>query len=541
MSSIQNPVLDISGLTVALPAGGDRAFAVQGLDLSIGAGQTVCVVGESGSGKSVLATTVMGLLPKSLKAGVGSIKLMGEELLGAPESRLRALRGLRMGMVFQEPMTALNPVMRCGDQVDELLREHTDWPARNRRARILEVFEQVRLPDPARIYASYPHQLSGGQRQRIVIAMAVIMKPSLLICDEPTTALDVTTQKEILKLIADLHRSQGCAVLFITHDMGVVEEIADRVVVMLGGRCVEQGTCAEVLRAPREAYTRDLLAAVPGMTPPRPSAEPLGEALLRASGVGKAYVSHDWLGRRREVVALQDAALSVRAGETIGVVGESGSGKSTFARCLVRLIDPTVGQIHWGAYPVQSLRERALRPLRSNVQVVFQDPNRSLNPRLRVVDSLVEGAVNFGVPRAQALRRAEELMTLVRLPVAGLTRYPSEFSGGQRQRLAIARAIACSPRVLVADEAVSALDVSVQAEILKLLREVQARLGLGIVFITHDLRVAAQLCRQVVVMHRGRIVEQGLTAEVYARPQHDYTRTLLAAAPGWHAAATTQS
>jgi len=526
------PILQIDKLSVLLPAGADRCHAIQSVSLNIHAGKTLCVVGESGSGKSVLATTVMGLLAKGLVPETGSIKLEGQELIGMAEARLRSLRGVRMGMVFQEPMTALNPVMRCGDQVDELLREHMVWTADERRRRVLEVFEQVKLPDPARIYKSFPHQLSGGQRQRIVIAMAVILKPKLLICDEPTTALDVTTQKQILRLIADLHRDQGSAVLFITHDMGVVEDIADDVLVMRSGQAVEIGTRDEVLRNPRETYTRNLLAAVPSMQPPPAKPEPLTEPLLRARGVGKTYTSHDWLGRKREVHALKDAALNVRAGQTIGVVGESGCGKSTFARCLIRLIEPTVGEIRWGAYPVQNLAERQLRPLRSNVQVVFQDPNRSLNPRMRIVDSLIEGAVNFGIPRAKALRQAEELMNLVRLPANGLTRYPNEFSGGQRQRLAIARALACRPRVLVADEAVSALDVSVQAEILNLLREVQRDFGLGIIFITHDLRVAAQLCDQVIVMHEGQIVEQGRTVDVYAKPQHAYTRTLLAAAPG---------
>jgi peptide/nickel transport system ATP-binding protein len=530
------PILQIDRLRVKLPDGSDRGHAVHDVSLRIHAGRTLCVVGESGSGKSVLATTVIGLLAKNLRVESGSVQLEGQELLGAGEKRLRALRGVRMGMVFQEPMTALNPVKRCGEQVDELLREHTRWPAKQRRQQVLEVFERVKLPDPARVYASYPHQLSGGQRQRIVIAMAVILQPKLLICDEPTTALDVTTQKEILKLIKELHQTQGSAVLFITHDMGVVQEIADEVLVMRGGHAVEMGPCESVLQRPSQAYTQALLAAVPSLVPPPARPEPQSEPLLHAQGVGKTYVSHDWMGRKREVHALQQAQLSVRAGQTIGVVGESGSGKSTFARCLIRLIEPTVGDIRWGTSQVQSLSERRLRPLRSHVQVVFQDPNRSLNPRMRIVNSLIEGAVNFGASRASAVRRAEELMALVKLPAAGLSRYPSEFSGGQRQRLAIARALACQPKVLVADEAVSALDVSVQAEILKLLREVQQTLGLAIIFITHDLRVAAQLCDRVIVMHQGRMVEQGPTAQVYAHPQDPYTQSLLAAAPGWHPA-----
>ena len=524
-------VLSIQGLTVALPAGGDRAHAVQSVSLQIEAGRTLCVVGESGSGKSVMATTVMGLLDKALKPVAGDILLNGESLLGASAARMRELRGQTLGMVFQEPMTALNPVMTCGDQVDELLTTHTRWSAEERRAEILRVFERVRLPEPERMLRSYPHQLSGGQRQRIVIAMAVILKPALLICDEPTTALDVTTQQEILRLIADLQREQGSAVLFITHDMGVVAEIADQVLVMNQGEVVESAARDEVLCRPRAAYTRQLLSAVPAMTPPAPRPVATGAVQLAGHDVGKTYVARDWLGRARPTVALEHAELALRAGETVGVVGESGSGKSTLARCLIRLIDPTAGRIHWGDAEVAHLPESQLRPLRHRVQVVFQDPNRSLNPRRTVGQSLIEGAMNFGQSRQDAEALAADLMQQVRLPVEALRRYPSQFSGGQRQRLAIARALACRPQVLVADEAVSALDVSVQAQILTLLREVQDRLGLGLLFITHDLRVAAQLCDRVLVMHQGHIVEQGPTAQVYAQPSHAYTRRLLDAAP----------
>ena len=526
-----SPVLSIQGLSVALPAGGDRVHAVHEVSLQIEAGRTLCVVGESGSGKSVMATTVMGLLDKALKPVAGQVLLKGESLLDASPARLRELRGQTLGMVFQEPMTALNPVMTCGDQVDELLTMHTRWPAQQRRDEILRVFERVRLPDPERMLRSYPHQLSGGQRQRIVIAMAVILKPALLICDEPTTALDVTTQKEILRLISDLQREQGSAVLFITHDMGVVAEIADHVLVMNQGRMEESASRDEVLRRPQAAYTRQLLSAVPAMTPPPPRAASTGAVQLAGHDVGKTYLTRDWLGRSRPTVALEHAELALRAGETVGIVGESGSGKSTFARCLIRLIDPTAGSIHWGDTEVAQCPESRLRALRNRVQVVFQDPNRSLNPRRTVGQSLVEGAMNFGQTKEQAQALAAELMQQVRLPLEALKRYPSQFSGGQRQRLAIARALACKPQVLVADEAVSALDVSVQAQILKLLREVQDRLGLGLLFITHDLRVAAQLCDRVIVMHQGHMVEQGPTAQVYAQPAHAYTRRLLDAAP----------
>ncbi|MDP1912293.1 ABC transporter ATP-binding protein [Brevundimonas sp.] len=545
MNTAAAPILVIDKLHVALPSGSDRAFAVEDISLRIHAGQTLCVVGESGSGKSVMATAVMGLLARELKPGPGRIVLQGESLLDASTQRLRALRGQAMGMVFQEPMTALNPVMSCGEQIDELLRQHTDWGAKRRSEAVLNILQRVKLPEPERMMRSFPHQLSGGQRQRIVIAMAVILQPALLICDEPTTALDVTTQKEILKLIeelqADLSGGHRCAVLFITHDMGVVADIADEVLVMNQGRAVEYGTRDEVLRNPQADYTKMLLAAVPGMTPPPARPAPQGQPLLSCQDVSKTYVARDWLGRQRLTHALQSASVAVSAGETVGVVGESGSGKSTLARCLIRLIDPSAGQVLWrppgqeadGALiDVAGFSEGKLRPLRSQVQVVFQDPNRSLNPRRKVGDSIIEGAINFGATHAEATALAAHLMDKVRLPAEGLQRYPSQFSGGQRQRIAIARALACRPRVLVADEAVSALDVSVQAQILALLREIQAELGLGLLFITHDLRVAAQLCDRVIVMHQGKIVEEGPTARLYAHPQHDYTRRLLAAAPG---------
>ncbi len=525
-------VLDVRNLSVALPANAERSWAIRNVSLQVRAGQTLCVVGESGSGKSVLANAVMRLLPRGLKATAGTIALVGESLLDTSEDRMRALRGESIGMVFQEPMTALNPVRRCGEQVEELLLQHTDWSRATRRAAVLDVFSKVKLPDPERIYSSYPHQLSGGQRQRIVIAMAVILKPKLLICDEPTTALDVTTQKEILRLIAALHAEQASAVLFITHDMGVVSEISDQVLVMRGGEMIEVGARDEVLRSPREDYTRKLLACVPTMKPPRPRAPiALGQPALRAVGLEKTYTSHGWLGQRRTTHALKGVSVEIRPGETVGVVGESGSGKSTLARCGIRLIDPTKGELYWGANQVESLPEGRLRRHRSAVQIVFQDPNRSLNPRRKVGDSIVEGARNFGASVSEACELASELIRQVKLPVGALDRYPVEFSGGQRQRIAIARALACKPQILIADEAVSALDVSVQAEIMSLLREIQTDQDLALLFITHDLRVAAQLCDRIIVMHNGEVVEQGRTVDVYERPSHPYTQALLAAAP----------
>ena len=529
---MSTPVLAVNELSVALPAGADRSHALQNISLTLNAGETLCVVGESGSGKSVLAMAVMGLLARELRVTAGSVHLQNESLLNASAERMRGLRGRAMGMVFQEPMTALNPVMRCGEQIDEVLRCHTDWPVLQRREAVLQIMQQVRLPEPERMIDSYPHQLSGGQRQRIVIAMAMVLKPALLICDEPTTALDVTTQQEILKLIKQLQQDSGTAVLFITHDMGVVADIADRVLVMHSGVQVEQGEREQVLQRPQADYTRQLLAAVPGMTPPAPRAVADTLPVLRVQDLRKTYVSREGWGTVRRTDALANAGLALRAGETLGIVGESGSGKSTLARCVLRLIDPDSGDIFWGEDNIASLSEAQLRPLRHRIQVVFQDPNRSLNPRMRVGESIMEGARNFGLNAEQAKARGQALLAQTGLPANAWERYPSQFSGGQRQRIALARALACQPDVLVADEAVSALDVSVQAQILDLLREVQQSMGLGLLFITHDLRVAAQLCDSVIVMHKGQIVEHGPTASLYAKPQHAYTQALLASVPG---------
>ncbi len=526
------PVLSVRGLTIALPEGCDRDHAVSDVSFDLIRGRTLCVVGESGSGKSVMASAVIGLQARELQMEKGEILLNGEDVLQATPERWRALRGVSIGMVFQEPMTALNPVMHCGEQIDELLRRHTPWNRSQRRERIIQALTDVQLAEPERIADAYPHQLSGGQRQRIVIAMAVVLAPSLLICDEPTTALDVTTQEEILRLLQALRERRGMAVLFITHDMGVVAQIADDVLVMRQGQVIESGPRDQVLYSPAEPYTQQLLAAVPSMVPPPPRPAPQGPALLAGAGLGKIYIRHRIFGPPERTDALRNASLALQKGETVGVIGESGSGKSTLARCLMRLIDPSYGEIRWDGKRVEDLPEHKLRPLRRGVQVVFQDPNRSLNPRLRVGESMIEGAMNLAqLSRDQAWVQAEQLMDRIRMPRQGLNRYPREFSGGQRQRLAIARALACRPSVLIADEAVSALDVSVQAKILELLRELQDEFGLGILFITHDLRVAAQLCDRAIVMHKGQIVEAGRTVELYASPQHPYTQKLFAAAP----------
>jgi peptide/nickel transport system ATP-binding protein len=525
-------VLKIDNLAVQVVGSPTGQRVVKNIGFEIMPGETVCVVGESGSGKSVTSLSIMGLLPKDgLQACSGSILVEGEDVLRASPQRLREMRATRMAMVFQEPMTALNPVERVGDQIEEVLRVHTKLGKSERREKVLAMLESVQLPDIKRIYDSYPHQLSGGQRQRIVIAMALILEPRLLIADEPTTALDVTTQKQILSLIRELQKKHNTAVLFITHDFGVVAEIADRIVVMNRGEVVEVGTRAEILAQPRVAYTRMLVSSVPSLIPKQRAAL-TSEIVLDVAALNKTYVEKRMFGRSSSVAAAQDVNLTLRRGEIVGVVGESGSGKSTVARCVVRLIDPTSGEIRIKGTDIAQYSGSNLRPLRRRIQIVFQDPYRSLNPRIRVGESIIEGLVNFGTPRGQALAQAAELLRVVGLQADAMQRYPHQFSGGQRQRICIARALALEPDILVADEAVSALDVSVQAQVLALLEEIRARIGIAVLFITHDLRVAAQICDTIVVMEKGRIVEAGPAEAVLTAPKQEYTRALIDAAPG---------
>ena len=538
-STKSGPILQVEGLTIALPTDGDRKTAVRKVSFSVGRGEILCLVGESGSGKSVIAQSVMGLLPKSLPITEGRILLEGEDITHAPLSRLRELRATRMSMIFQEPMTALNPVMTCGDQIDEVLRQHTSLSATERSDKVLSIISEVLLPEPGRMVASYPHQLSGGQRQRIMIAMALVLDPVLLIADEPTTALDVTTQAQILKLVLELQQRHGAGVLFITHDFGVVAEVAQRVAVLRLGDLVELGTKHEVLQRPQHAYTRMLIGAVPTLhlkARPRDESAPL---VLQVKGLAKTYHDKRWFGPHREVKAAMDVNLDIRRGQTLGIVGESGSGKSTVARCIVRLIDPTAGSVLLGANAqgqggedIALMPAAQLRPLRRRVQIVFQDPYRSLNPRRTVSQALVEGPMNYGVSRTEASQRALQLLEMVRMDASALDRYPHQFSGGQRQRICIARALMMEPELLVADEAVSALDVSVQAQVLELFEEIRSRLNLAMLFITHDLRVASQVCDQLAVMSQGRVVEYGPAHQVFGAPQHEYTRALFAAAPG---------
>ena len=535
-SPVRTPLLQIRHLSVALPAGADRAFAVQDVSLEVPAGQTVCVVGESGSGKSVMANAVMRLLPpRVLRVVGGRIALAGEDLLALDAQALRRVRGARMGMVFQEPMTALNPVMTVGDQIAEVLLVHGCTDAHQRTQRVLALMQEMNLPDPQTLRHRYPFQLSGGQRQRVVIAIAMALQPQLLIADEPTTALDVTTQAQILALIQRLQQRHGIGVLFITHDFGVVADIADRVVVMQHGQVVESGPASQVLRQPQHPYTRRLIDAVPRL---RASREDVVSAqrvpLLQIDKLSKSYRARGTglFGTRSRTLALNAVSLAIGEGETVGLIGESGSGKTTLGQCVMRLLDVDSGQLIFNGQPIQDLHGRALKALRPQIQMIFQDPFASLNPRHRVDRIVTENAILCGVPAAEARRRMLDVLQVVGLDASAVHRYPHEFSGGQRQRIGIARALVMQPRLIVADEAVSALDVSVQQQVLTLLREVRARLGLSMLFITHDLRVASQICDRIAVMHQGSIVETGSVQTIARAPQHPYTRSLFAAMPG---------
>jgi peptide/nickel transport system ATP-binding protein len=530
---MSEPVLTIDGLTVELPAWSDRNHAVSNVALTIGKQEIVCVVGESGSGKSIMGKAILGLLPEPhVRATEGRILFEGRDLLQLPEDDMRRLRGGRIAMIFQEPMTALNPLMKVGRQIEEVLEFHTNLKPGARRARVLQLIADVHLPDAERMVNSYPHQLSGGQRQRIVIAMALALEPALIIADEPTTALDVTTQAQILHLVRQLQQAHGTSVLFITHDFGVVAEIADRVAVMRQGEVVEAGAAEDVLRNPQADYTKALIAAVPGL---KPRAKDAGAdvPLLVVRNLEKTYVSTGGFGRTsRSVKAVDKVSLELGRQSSLALVGESGSGKSTLARCIIGLETPNGGEVLIEGERITGLSSEQMRSYRRQMQMVFQDPFASLNPRQRIGDIIALGPIVQGVRREQARAEARELLSLVGLKPEAAERYPHEFSGGQRQRIGIARALAVKPKLIVADEPVSALDVSVQKQVLDLLNELRRSLGLSMLFITHDLRVAATVCEEIVIMQRGVVVERGPTAQIFAEPQHAYTRSLLDAVPG---------
>ncbi|MFG2135850.1 dipeptide ABC transporter ATP-binding protein [Streptomyces sp. NPDC048650] len=524
-------LVEVADLSITYPEGGVRA--VDGLSFTLAPGRALGIVGESGSGKSTVAGALLDLHRGTGAQVSGTVRVDGLDVLAAPESHLRRLRGGTAAMIFQDPLSSLDPYYAVGDQIAEVHRVHRpDVSRRAARARAIEALERVGIADAARRSRSRPHEFSGGMRQRALIAMALACEPRLVIADEPTTALDVTVQAQILDLLHELRSERGMGLILVTHDLGVVAGSVDEVLVMRDGRAVEHGPVAEVLSAPRTAYTKELLAAVPRVDavrerPAGPRTAPTDPPLLEATGLRREF------GRRgARTTAVEDVSLTVRAGETLGLVGESGSGKTTVGRMLVRLLDPTAGTLRYRGQDLGAMGERALRPLRGELQMVFQDPVSSLNPRRSIGESVAEPLRAAGAGGdADIVRRARELLERVGLDPAWYHRYPHEFSGGQRQRVGIARALAPAPRLLVCDEPVSALDVTTQAQVLELLAGLRRELGLSMVFIAHDLAVVRAVSDRVAVLRAGRIVEEGPVDTVYDRPEHPYTKGLLAAVP----------
>ena len=529
------PVLEIAGLGVTFTTESGDVPAVHDVDLQVHPGETLALVGESGSGKSTVALAAMGLLSDNARA-TGRVSVQGTDVVAADERELRAMRGRTMSMVFQEPATALDPLMRVGAQIAEVIRNHREVGAKDAEREAVDLLRRVGIPDPDRRAAAYPFQLSGGQRQRVVIAMAVANRPALLVADEPTTALDVTVQAEILDLLRDLVAESGTALLLVTHNMGVVADIADRVAVMLDGAVVESGPVEQVLLRPTHEYTKRLLAAVPRLAagieePTAPQGSDSGEhpePVIELRDVSVVF------GRgRRAVRALDTVSLSVAPGETVGVIGESGSGKSTAARVALGLIPPTSGHVAlFGADPAR-LRGQARRALRAGVGVVLQDPVASLDARMSVAQCIAEPlrVHRRGMSAKERGDRVAEYLERVRLPRALAARTPRELSGGQRQRVSLARALVLGPRLLVADEPTSALDVSVQRSVLEVIAELQQDLGFGCLFVSHDLAVVQDVAHRVVVLHGGRVEEQGPTSDALLHPRSDYTQRLIAAVP----------
>ncbi len=533
----QEPILSVRNLTVSLPRGMERQHAVRDVSFELRKGEILCVIGESGSGKSVTANAIMGLLPPVIRASSGEIMFRGMDLVKAPADTLHDLRGRVVSMIFQDPLSALNPLMTVGDQVIEVMDAHKVGTPETRAAHALDLLREVGLPNPELMMHQYPFRLSGGQRQRVMIAMALALEPEILIADEPTTALDVTTQAQILDLIRDIQLRKGMSVMFITHDFGVVAEIADRVIVMEKGLIVEQASAREVFAAPKHPYTKRLIAAVPVLREADEDAPAVGartdEAVLSVEGLSKTYrTGGGWFSRERVVRAVEDAHFVLRRGRTLGVVGESGSGKTSLGRLLIKLLDSDSGRMIYRGTDIAPMSEREFRPLRPKIQMIFQDPFASLNPRSIIGHIITVGPIAQGMPRAEAREKALGILQKVGLDAGAYGRYPHEFSGGQRQRIGIARALMFDPDLLIADEAVSALDVSIQAQILELLDQIQRETQVAMFFITHDLRVASQICDEIVVMQNGRIVEMGPPSRIFHAPQDDYTRQLVAAIPG---------
>lgn len=534
-STSVDAILSVRNLSIGLPRGMDRQFAVRNVSFQLRAGEILCIIGEFGSGKSVTANTIMGLLPSTMQISGGEIDFKGSDLLNMPERQRRLLRGKSVSIIFQDPLSSLNPLMTIRDQIEEVLVAHDYGDAAKRKAKIVELLTEVGLPEPEVIQHQYPFRLSGGQRQRVMIAMALALDPDVLIADEPTTALDVTTQAQILDLIRKIQKRKGMSVMFITHDFGVVSEIADSVIVMEKGNLVEQGSAADVLVNPKHPYTQRLIAAIPHMREDDRTAAEQSDIILEASKLTKTYhVGSGMFGRKRVVPALQEVSFTLKRGKTLGVVGESGSGKSSLGRVLMKLTDVDSGNIFFESKDIAPLSEAEFRPLRPRIQMVFQDPFASLNPRHTIGMSLTVGPITHGQEPKEVRKRALETLELVGLDRGAMERFPHEFSGGQRQRVGIARALMLAPEILIADEAVSALDVSIQAQILELLQKVQKDRDLAIIFITHDLRVASQICDDVLVMHRGTVVESGPPSRIFGNPANAYTRSLVAAIPGLH-------
>jgi peptide/nickel transport system ATP-binding protein len=529
------PLLELHDLY----AGFGQSTVVGGIRLTVQAGETLGLVGASGSGKTLTALSVMRLLPPGAWQR-GDIDLYDGDAVtrvaSLPEKSLRALRGKRMAMIFQDPATSLNPVLSCGAQVAEAVRRHRQLTGRAAQEATLELLRKVRLDDPERMAASYPYQLSGGQQQRLVIAMAISGNPALLIADEPTSSLDVTVQASILALLRDLQQESGMGILFITHDLAVVEQVAHRVAVMDGGQIVEEGSCDAVLQHPQQAVTRRLLAMRPAPPEAVPPSLPPGTPILQVRHLSKSYTTYGGLFTRTtgDVAAVNDVSFDLYAGETFGLVGESGSGKSTLARLLVRIADPGAGDITFRGADWLGAEGRALRKQRRDIQVIFQNPYASLNPRMTVGEAIAEPIRVHGLAsgRAAAKEKALDLLRRVGLEAAHYDRYPNAFSGGQRQRICIARALAVQPRLLICDECVSSLDVAVQAQVLDLLRRLKQEEGLTILFISHDLNVVRSLSDRIAVLYEGRIVESGDAETLFRSPKNPYTQRLLAAIPG---------
>lgn len=530
-------LLSVQNLSITINSRGKSFAAVKDVSFTLKSGQTIGVVGESGSGKSLSALAIMGLLPERVaEVTSGKILFEGKNLLTMTAEQRRKLRGAQMSMVFQEPMTSLNPVLTVGRQVEEVLEIHSTMKKPARKARVLELFKTVQIDRVEERYNAYPHELSGGQRQRVMIAMALAMRTKLLIADEPTTALDVTVQKEILRLLKKLQKDFELSLMFISHDLKVIAEIADEVMVMEKGKAVEYGAVKQVLTKPKHAYTKKLLAAMPGGRDLKNLKAVKGKVLLEAQGLSKTYMVRQGglFSARKPLQALDKVDFKLIEGETLAVVGESGSGKSTIAKLVVRLIEPTAGKVLFMGKDIAGLDKAALRNARRDIQMVFQDPFSSLNPRMPVGESVGEGIKAHGLMDEKKCRAyVEKLLADCGLPEDSYGRYPHAFSGGQRQRICIARALALKPKLIIADEPVSALDVSVQKQILELLQKFKKDYGLSYLFITHDLRVVQDIADRVLVMHKGKLVEQGEVAKIYAKPQQAYTQRLLAAIPGY--------